>query len=262
MNMRYSTKPGKPGWSVRHVPGWPTIKYHLGVSLIIREVARNAARGRFGTAEFAKCSRDILSVAEACGGSVEVDGLQYVKDGMPAVFVANHMGSIETLVVACLILPFGEATFVLKESLMHYPVFRHLVRGIDPITVGRINARDDLKTVLNGGAERLKEGVSVVIFPQATRSPVFDMAKFNSMGVKLAAKAGVPIIPLAVKTDFLASGRIHKDFGRVYPSRPIKFRFGPPIKVSDHPKEGHRQSMEFIVGCLEEWGLPVIRSDG
>lgn len=211
--------------------------------------------------EFARCCHEILHLAESCGAEVELNGVEHVRDNVPAVFVANHMGSFETLVVGGFIMPFGDVTFVLKESLLRYPVFKHLIRGINPVTVGRINPRDDLQSVLTVGVERLKSGISVVVFPQATRSPVFDMHKFNSIGVKLARKAGVPLVPLAVKTDFVATGRIHKDFGKVDSSRPVRFRFGPPVTVSDRPKETHRRTMDFIAGCLEEWGMPVVRSD-
>lgn len=261
-NLRYTTPPGQAGWAARHLPGWATVQYHFKVCSIIRGVARVAVEGRFGTAEFAGCCRNIFRAAESCGGMIEIEGVEHVRDSVPAVFVANHMGSFETLVVAAFILPFGDATFVLKESLMSYPIMKHLIRGIHPVAVGRTNPREDLKAVMDGGVDRLKAGVSVVVFPQATRSPEFDMSKFNTLGVKLAGRAGVPLVPLAVKTDFVATGKVFKDFGKVDVSLPAKFRFGPPARVSSRAKEDHRKATEFIAGCLDEWGMPVVRTSG
>jgi 1-acyl-sn-glycerol-3-phosphate acyltransferase len=260
-DLRYVTPPGMAGWMVRNIPGWATIKYHAGVSSVIHGVARTAAAGKFDTSTFATCCHDVLHIAEACGGMVDVEGVEHVRNNVPAVFVSNHMGSLETFVVAGLILPFGDATFVLKESLMRYPVLRHLVAGINPVPVSRVNPRDDLKCVLKFGVEKLQAGISMIIFPQATRSPVFDMHKFNTLGAKLAARAGVPLVPLAVKTDFLAPGKIFKDFGIVDQRKSIRFRFGPPIRIGDQPKADHRIVMDFIASSLTEWGLSVIRSD-
>lgn len=260
-DLRYSTIPGKGTWASKHLPGWATLRYHWGVSTVIRNVAGIAAAGEFGSGDFSRCCHAIMRRAESCGGMIELDGIEHVKNSVPAVYVANHMGSFETLVVGGFILPFGDVTFVLKESLARYPVFKHLVKGINPVVVGRTNPREDLKAVLTIGVERLKAGISIVIFPQSTRSAVFDMSKFNSLGVKLAGKAGVPVVPLAVKTDFLTPGRLLKDFGIVDARKTVRFRFGAPLRVSGRPREAHRETMNFIAGCLDEWNVPVIRTE-
>jgi 1-acyl-sn-glycerol-3-phosphate acyltransferase len=129
------------------------------------------------------------------------------------------------------------------------------MRSRDPITVGRSNPRDDLKAVLEGGAERLKAGRSIVIFPQTTRTPVFDPGSFNTIGVKLAKKAGVPVVPIALKTDAWGNGRILKDYGRIIPSRRVHFAFGKPLLIRDRGNEEHAAIIEFISGKLKEWSI-------
>jgi hypothetical protein len=49
--------------------------------------------------------------------------------------------------------------------------------------------------MMDGGLARLKQGISIVVFPQTTRMVDFDASQFNSIGVKLAKKAGVPVVP-------------------------------------------------------------------
>ena len=73
------------------------------------------------------------------------------------------------------------------------------MRSRNPIVVGRTDPRKDFETVMNGGAERLKNGISIIIFPQSTRSLDFKPEEFNSLGVKLAKKAGVQVVPVAIK---------------------------------------------------------------
>jgi 1-acyl-sn-glycerol-3-phosphate acyltransferase len=164
---------------------------------------------------------------------------------------------LETFVLPTLIAPVKEATFVVKQSLVEYPVFRYVMRSRDPITVGRSNPRDDLRAVLEGGAEKLKTGVSIIIFPQTTRTAVFDEEQFNSIGIKLAKKAGVPVVPIALKTDAWGNGRIVKDVGRIDPAKTAHIEFGAPLQVQGNGAAEHHAVIGFIRERLRTWGATV-----
>ena len=170
------------------------------------------------------------------------------------------MSTLETFVLPTLIAPIKDATFVVKQSLVDYPVFKHIMRTRDPITVGRRNARDDLKAVLDGGDARLRAGLSVIIFPQTTRSMVFDASAFNSIGIKLAKKAGVPIVPIALKTDAWGNGSLLKDYGKIDPTRPVHFAFGRPLRIRDRGAEEQEEIISFITERLKEWEGAVSNS--
>jgi len=107
--------------------------------------------------------------------------------------------------------------------------------------------------VLEGGEQRLKAGISIVVFPQTTRTPTFDPTDFNSIGVKLAKKAGAPIVPIALKTDAWGNGRYLKDFGRIKPSSKVHFAFGNPLWVKDRGREEHEEIVRFISDKMAEW---------
>jgi len=175
----------------------------------------------------------------------------------PVVFVGNHMSTLETLVLPSLIVPIKPASFVVKEKLTRGPVFGPVMRAVDPITVTRRDPRKDLTDVLTQGAEKLARGRSIIIFPQSTRHVVFDPAKFNSLGVKLAARAGVPVIPFALKTDFWTNGLILHGFGPLKRKEPIHIEFGEAGPVSGRGKCVHERIVEFITGRMNAWGVPV-----
>jgi 1-acyl-sn-glycerol-3-phosphate acyltransferase len=175
----------------------------------------------------------------------------------PVVYVANHMSTLETMVFPTTLLAFGPLAIVLKKSLTDIPLVGAAALHVGCIPVTRKNARDDLKTVLDLGAQRLAAGHAVLLFPQSTRQAVFDAKKFNSLGSKLAERAGVPVVPLAVKTDFLKTGKWIKDFGEVDPNKPIRFACGPVLPASLGARATHEQSVAFIEAKLREWGLPV-----
>jgi 1-acyl-sn-glycerol-3-phosphate acyltransferase len=156
-------------------------------------------------------------------------------------------------VLPSLINPVRRCTFVIKPSLMGYPVFGPVMRSRDPIVVTRDNPRQDLQTVLDEGARRLAAGTSIVLFPQTTRSGTFDPAKFNSLGVKLAKNAGVPIVPVALKTDAWANGSMLKDFGPIYPHLPIHIEFAAPLPVEGNGREQQEAAVAFISSRLSAW---------
>jgi 1-acyl-sn-glycerol-3-phosphate acyltransferase len=80
----------------------------------------------------------------------------------------------------------------------------------------------------------LKKNISVLIFPQTTRDLRFDPKKFNTLGIKLAKRAKVPVIPVAVKNDAWGMDRWAKDFGKIDPSKPVCVSFGKLVHISDN----------------------------
>ena len=211
--------------------------------------------GTYDAEAWARSSRDIMKILERCGARFHIDGLDHIGEVEgPVVFISNHMSTVETMVFPCLIAPFMPVTFVVKESLMNMPIFGPIMRSCDPITVGRDNPRQDMQNVLTGGAEKLAGGTSVIIFPQSTRQVKFDPEQFNSLGVKLARRAGVKVLPVAIKTDFWGNGRLVKDLGPLNRSLPIHMQFGKPMAIEGNGREEHQAIMEFIEENLGKWG--------
>ena len=217
-----------------------------------------ARRGQYRDADWSGNSLEVLRALESVGVQIEITGTgHFSRLAGPCVFIGNHMSTLEAFVLPTIIQPLKPVAFVVKKSLVEYPVFGHLMRSRDPIVVGRTNPREDLKAVLEGGAERLKSGISIVVFPQKTRSALFDPAAFNSIGIKLAKRAQVPVIPLALKTDAWGNGARLKDFGRIDPKKAVHFAFGEPLQVQGCGAAEHQQVIEFIREHLVAWGGTV-----
>ncbi|MBE0644850.1 MAG: 1-acyl-sn-glycerol-3-phosphate acyltransferase [Bacteroidetes bacterium] len=231
-----------------------TLAFYLGVVAVVFRSSHRAKRGRYGDTEWVDSSIDIMNAVERAGCEMHIEGMDNIRalEG-PAIFIANHMSTLETFVLPSLINPVRRCTFVIKPSLMDYPVFGPVMRSRDPIVVTRDNPRQDLQTVLDEGARRLADGTSIVLFPQTTRSSNFDPAKFNSLGVKLAKKAGVPIVPVALKTDAWKNGKMLKDFGPIDPTLPIHIQFAPPLAVDGNGREQHEAAVAFISEHLRMW---------
>jgi len=241
-----------------HIPWFsrnaPTLIFYAKMVYIVWKSNRLAQKGIFNGEAWVRSSVGIIRALESVGTHFDIQNVDFYRDfEEPCVFVGNHMSVLETFVLPSLIQPYRDVTFVVKDSLISYPLFGPVLRSRDPVVVGRVNPRDDLKIVMEEGQRRLNHRVSVVIFPQTTRSPIFDTDKFNTLGVKLAKRANVPVIPFALKTDAWGLGRKLKDFGKISPEKTVRIHFGHPLNISGSGKEEHNTIVEFISAKLNDW---------
>ena len=212
------------------------------------------------TEKWAHFCFQLIQKAEKYGTKFTAEGWEVRRDYKgPVVYVANHMSTLETVMLPFVLLAFGPFNTVAKSSLLEIPLLGPAAVHMGLIGVGRKNPREDLMTVFKVGGERIARGESVLIFSQGTRQPVFARKGWSSIGAKLAEKAGVPLVPIAVKTDILPTrpgGKgWFKDFGTVDPSKDIRAACGPVLTGS--AREMHQGSFDWIRSKLDAWGLPT-----
>jgi hypothetical protein len=158
----YRTPPGRAGFFSRLLPGlffYPRIIYTtVKASLLV-------ALGKYSNWYWEVTGLETLRAIELAGATVEIEGMENLRsfEG-PCVFIANHMSTLETYALPGILVPFRHITFVVKKSLVTYPVVGRVMRWMPPITVTRTNPREDLKAVLEEGSALLSQGRSVVIF--------------------------------------------------------------------------------------------------
>jgi 1-acyl-sn-glycerol-3-phosphate acyltransferase len=236
---------------------FPSVLFYVHLIGIVVRSSSVARRGKYGDDDWIDSSLDVLRRLELAGVKIDISGIENIEsqDG-PAVFIGNHMSMMETMLLPAIIQPIMPVTFVVKQSLLTYPVFRHIMLSRNPVAVTRTNPRQDFKVVMSEGVNRLRDGISVIVFPQTTRSHAFDPQHMSSIGVKLAKKAGVPVIPVALKTDCWQNGYWIKDFGRLDTSKTAYYSFGAPIKVEGKGDEEQIEVNAYITRALQKWGIP------
>lgn len=258
----YDTPPDTPRyWGDRLLFGSRWGFYIPFIFDVILGSRKLAVRGLFDDEEWVKACIKVFRLIEKCGGRFHIEGIDNIRKSpdSPFVFVSNHMSTLETTIFPAIIASIRPVTFVVKESLVKQRIFGPIMRSREPIVVGRKNPREDLVKVLKEGQEILQGGRSLVVFPQSTRYIEFDPAKFNTLGVKLAQRAGVKVLPVAIKTDFWGNSKIEplKDLGPLSRDKPIYMTFGEPMEIKGNGKEEHRQIVDFIISHLKEWGCPT-----
>lgn len=138
-------------------------------------------------------SRALLAAA-----GVEVrlqDGGRLREGGQ--VLACNHQSlfDIPALIAAAPV----SARFVAKEELSRVPVFAGAMRSAGHVFIDRGNPRSAISSMRDFGARMREEGLSIVVFPEGTRSPDSRLRRFKRAPFLLAIEGGVPVVPVAVE---------------------------------------------------------------
>jgi len=232
--------------------------YYLRLCGIVFSARFAALRGRFDSLAWARHALHTLRLVEGCRGRVVITGFRHVLAlPGPAVYVANHMSLLETFLLAAPLAPVRSTAFVVKTSLLRYPFFGRVLQATKPIAVARAHPREDLREVLRQGADALRQGRSVLVFPQSTRTPYFAPADFNSLGVKVARQVNVPVVPVALQTRFMGIGRWFRDFGPLDRTQTVRVAFGEPLAVEGNGKAAQDELLRFITEHLRTWDVEI-----
>ena len=230
---------------------WAFLSKYIPIVFESRKIAKE---GSYDYPEWISSSLKIFKLIESCGGRFHITGLDNINSPVgPVVFISNHMSTLETMIFPGVIAPRKKITFVVKDTLVRHAIFGPTMRSRDPIVVTRVDPRADFKKVMTEGKSKLDTGISVIIFPQSTRTVEFNPQEFNSLGIKLAKANDVPVIPVAIKTDFWGNAKFLKAFGPINRNLPIHMDFGKPFHVEGTGKEEHNRIIDFISSRLTDW---------
>jgi 1-acyl-sn-glycerol-3-phosphate acyltransferase len=158
------------------------------------------------------------------GVRVEAGGLEHVPTHAPAIFMCNHQSLVDIAAVVATLPASVSWRFVAKKELVRVPIFGWCLVATGQIIVDRGN-RERAVASLRRGAERIRGGASVIVFPEGTRSPTGSLRPFKSGPFHLAVEAQVPIVPITVSGSqrITPKGSLHVHAGTV------KIQFGRPI---------------------------------
>ena len=128
------------------------------------------------------------------GVRVRVEGLEALKPGKTYIFVSNHQ-SIYDIPVIFWWLPY-QLRIIAKESLGSFPFLGWHLRRTGHLLVDRRNP--DRSGILRRWRELVVNGLSLIIFPEGTRSPDGKVGRFKAGSFMLAIEAGLPIVPVSI----------------------------------------------------------------
>ena len=172
------------------------------------------------------------------GIKLTVKGEENVPKDTAVLYIGNHRSYFD-IVLTYARCP-GLTGYVAKKEMLKIPLLSRWMKFLHCQFLDRSDIREGLKTIL-AAAEEIKNGVSIMIFPEGTRSTnesELDMLQFHEGSFKIATKTGCPIIPVAISGS---SAAFEDHIPRVFPAH-VTIEYGKPV----YPKDLSREEQKFL----------------
>ncbi|MFC4556801.1 lysophospholipid acyltransferase family protein [Virgibacillus kekensis] len=182
-------------------------------------------------------------IIKRTGTEVYVRGEEKLPDGA-FLLVANHQGLFDILaLIGYLGRPIG---FIAKKELEKVPVVSSWMGLMKGVFIDRKDRRQAVKAI-GQGIKNLENGHPLVIFPEGTRSRGKTLSNFKSGSLRLATKAGVPIVPVAIDGTYQM---LEEDSGRVKAST-IRMTIGEPVYREYYHDKKHGELAQELQAEIE-----------
>lgn len=190
---------------------------------------------------------------------VEVVGIENILRNKPQIFAANHQSDFDVLIILAHI-P-GQFRWIAKKELFHIPVFGAAMKAAGHIAIDRFN-HDKAIQSLDEVAQCIREGKSVMSFPEGTRSRDRGIKTFKQGIFHIAIKSGVPVVPVTI----VGSGEIMpKRSLKVTPGK-VKLIIDKPIDVKNYTIENRHELIDrvrnVIIKNYDYWKEADIKDAG
>jgi 1-acyl-sn-glycerol-3-phosphate acyltransferase len=180
-----------------------------------------------------------------CGVKVRASGLQNVDPGVPHIYMTNHQSLFDIFALLAYI-PV-DFKFIMKQELMKIPLFGPAMKRAGYIGIEREDPRKAVKS-MKEAAQKIKGGVSVVMFPEGTRSVDGKLLPFKRGGFNLALKSGVDIVPVAINGSYRIAPRGTTNINKGC----FSFHIGEPISLKDYDRKTINQLMDRVKEAMQE----------
>lgn len=168
------------------------------------------------------------SLINLTGSTIDVVGLEKIPN-QPVLFASNHQGNFDIpLLLGSIPHP---VAFVAKVELQKLPLVSRWMKYMECVFIDRKDMRQSLRTI-GSAIEILKSGQSMVIFPEGTRSKSDEIQPFKPGSLKMAARAGVKIVPVTIIDSYKI---MEGNNNRIKPAK-VKIIFSDPIETENMDK--------------------------
>ena len=169
------------------------------------------------------------------GADISYIGRENVPKDRAVLYVGNHNSYFDILLTysQC---P-GLTGYVAKSEMLRYPLLRDWMKRLYCVFLDRSDLRAGMQMILTC-IDYIKNGISICIFPEGTRSKDGQMQPFHEGSLKMAAKTGCPIIPMAISN----SAQIFENHMPFVRPCKVIVEYGAPV----YPKELSKEDQKFL----------------
>ena len=170
---------------------------------------------------------------------VRVNGLSNIEPDKSYVYMANHQSNFDIPVLLGY-LPV-QFRWLAKAELFKIPVFGRAMRGAGYVKIDRFNQESAFDSI-SEAAQKMKDGVSVMIFPEGTRSKDGRIKSFKKGGFVMAVDAGVPIVPIIIRGTWSIMAKSSLRINR----GDVEMEIAKPIDTIGYSRETKDELMDKV----------------
>ncbi|BBO89392.1 lysophospholipid acyltransferase family protein [Desulfosarcina ovata] len=176
---------------------------------------------------------------------ITVVGAERLDQKRSYIYMANHQSNADIpLLLGRLPVQFR---WLAKAELFRIPIFGRAMRGVGYISIDRSNRKSAFES-LTRAARTIRDGTSVLIFPEGTRSPDGNLLPFKKGGFVLAVDSGVPIVPIVIRgtRDIVPKGHF-----MIRPT-PVRMEILDPLETADYTRKTKDALLQRVRTILTE----------
>jgi 1-acyl-sn-glycerol-3-phosphate acyltransferase len=202
---------------------------------------------------FSKNGDGVHQVARVWGRSilwislvpVDIFGIENIDPRRSAIYMCNHQSNFDIPVLLSK-LPV-QFRWLAKAELFKIPIFGRGMRGAGYISIDRSNRKSAFKS-LTAAARIIREGTSVLVFPEGTRSRDGKLQSFKKGGFVLSVDAGVPVVPLVIRGTHAIMPRNTLLIRR----QAVRIDILPPVETGQYSRKTKNDLMNRVYTVMAE----------
>jgi len=180
------------------------------------------------------------------GVRLHVRGLERIARDRGYIFMSNHRSNADIVAIAWALRDY-QLRWVAKKELLRVPVFGWGLRALRNIIIDRSNREEAIESY-RLARERIRRGISVMVFPEGTRGEGPELLPFKKGGFLLALETETPIVPIAV----LGTARVLARKGWKLEKGDVEVIIGHPIETSGRTVEDRNRLLEEVRAAIRD----------
>lgn len=183
-------------------------------------------------------------IVRLAGIDLIVRGKENIPEDTAVLYVGNHRSYFDIVLTLSI---FPRVTgYVAKLEMKKWPLLNLWMKNIHCLFLDRDNIKEGLKTIIKG-AEEVKNGISLCIFPEGTRNKVNDtFLPFHDGSFKIAERGGVPVVPMVIVNS---AGAFEDHLPKVKKAK-VVIEFQEPIYIDKLEKDVRKSLGSYVSGII------------
>lgn len=217
----------------------PKIFYHK----LLEKYGKQEKADKFGYAAVKKWAKFVVKAAKV---DVTVEGIEKIPTDRPVLFTPNHQSYADVPVLLYALKDFNFG-FLMRMQLNKLFAIEQISHILHCVSINQENPREGIKA-LNKTAEQIKDGLSMIVFPEGKRGFSNTPDVFKNGAFKIVQKTGVTVVPIYIRNVF----KILEGSGGVITPTAVSVTVLDPIETSEMNREQVKELNEKVYNIILE----------